>query len=159
MHLPLLQCVIGFCIPRLGFALPQARNPAGPGLRCGSLVPRRCPVPTPHSTMPSYPRYRQNSDFKNERHNVQRFSDLLVLLSKWARFGFIHGWPFSDCSVSEAISRSNYKGWLSEWLHPITGQWVQFGLPTVERWSGQPTTGITALCIPDRSEREADQAG
>jgi hypothetical protein len=98
MHLPLLQCVIGFCIPRLGFALPQARNPAGPGLRCGSLVPRRCPVPTPHSTMPSYPRYRQNGDLKNERHNVQRFSDLLVLLSKWARFGFIHGWPFSDCS-------------------------------------------------------------
>jgi putative transposase len=23
-----------------------------------------------------------------------------------------------------------------KWHHPITGQWVQFGLSTIERWAG-----------------------
>ena len=152
MHLPLLQCVIGFCIPGAPIRSTPGSKSRGPG---PSSLPSA--YPTFHDAL--LPRYRQNGDLKNERHNVQRFSDLLVLLSKWARFGFIHGWPFSDCSrergdfqeqlqrLADRMAASHHRA-----MGPIWSADCRAVVWTADNRNNR-------LVHTERSEREADQVG
>jgi hypothetical protein len=70
----------------------------------------------------------------------QRFSDLLVLVSKWARFGFIHGWPFSDCGIPSPGMGSI---WSADCRAVV--------------WTADNRNN--RLVHTERSEREADQVG
>jgi hypothetical protein len=54
---------------------------------------------------------------------------------RWARFRFSVVGPLLAAPLSEASSRVNSKSLAAKkWHHSITGQRVQFGLSTIERW-------------------------
>jgi hypothetical protein len=135
-----------------GFSLPRLVNPVGP-----SRPPVPASLPSASTTFHALlPGFAKKAIVIFEGHNVQCFSDLLAPASKWERFAWLT--PRRLFPLAGDLA-NNFKASPTEWRHPITGQCVEFGLSTIERWSAQPTTRRAALCIAGRSEPEADQVG
>jgi transposase InsO family protein len=54
---------------------------------------------------------------------------------RWARFRFSVVGPLLAAPPGRGELREELKGLAArQWVHPITGQWVRFGVSTIERW-------------------------
>jgi hypothetical protein len=82
-------------------------------------------------------RHRYKGERKKMKGALSNLSGLSRSHEQWARFRFSVIGPLLAAPPERGELQEQLKSLAAKkWHHPITGQWVQFGLSTIERWAG-----------------------
>src|SRR6516162_4202469 len=104
--------------------------------------------------------HRQNGERKKMKSAMSNVSGLVHSHERWARFRFSVIGPLLAAPPDRGELQEQLESLAAKkWHHPITGQRVQFGLSTIERWfytaRNQKKDPVQAL----RRKIRSDQGG